>query len=202
MKKLSLSLIFLFCLSLTTYAQDLNFGAKAGLNLAGISFESDSYSTSSRIGFHVGGFVNYKFDEKFAVQPEIYFSTGGNEWDFNNGSTTGEIKTSNLVIPVLLQYSIVQNLVAEAGLQYSALLSIEQQIDGFSDGFEDISEFYKSGTVGAAIGAIYQLDTLVPGLSAGLRFSFDLSNINSEDVDAGNLRQNAFQVNILYTIPK
>lgn len=189
-------------MAISLNAQNLNFGAKAGLNIAGISFESDSYSTSSRIGFHLGAFVNYKFDEKFAIQPEINFSTGGNEWDFNNGTSTGEIKTSNLSIPVLLQYNAIQNLIFEAGLQYNVLLSIEQKIDGFSGGFEDISEFYKSGTLGAAIGAIYQLDTILPGLAAGLRFTFDLTNINDVDVDAGNLRQNAFQINILYTIPK
>ncbi|WP_299522845.1 porin family protein [Winogradskyella sp.] len=202
MKKFTLSLAFILCITFSINAQDLNYGAKAGLNIAGISFESDSYSTSSRIGFHVGGFVNYRFDEKFAIQPEINFSTGGNEWDFGNGDTTGEIKISNLSIPVLLQYDVVDNFVVEGGLQYNFLLSVEQKIDGSGDGFEDISEFYKSGTLGAAIGAIYQLDTLVPGLAAGLRFVFDLTNINDEDVDAGNLRQNAFQVNILYTIPK
>ncbi len=202
MKKLTLSLAIILCFAVAINAQDLNFGAKAGLNIAGISFESDSYSTSSRIGFHVGGFVNYQFSDDFALQPEINFSTGGNEWDFNDGSTTGEIKTSNLSIPVLLQYTAVESFVFEAGLQYNVLLSIEQKIDGFGDGFEDISEFYKSGTIGAAIGALYQLDALVPGLSAGLRFVFDLTNINDTEVDAGNLRQNAFQINFLYTIPK
>ena len=201
MKKITLSLTFILCTALSINAQDLNFGAKAGLNIAGISFESDSYSTSSRLGFHIGGFANYKFSEKFAVQPEIYFSTGGNEWDFNNGTTTGELKTSTLSIPVLLQYDVIENLVVEAGLQYNFLLSIEQKINGFSDGFEDISEFYKSGTIGFAIGVLYHLDALVQGLAAGLRFTADLTNINDEEVDAGNLRQNAFQVNVLYTIP-
>ncbi|MEO1031442.1 MAG: porin family protein [Bacteroidota bacterium] len=202
MKRITLSLTFILCIAFTTNGQDLNFGAKAGLNITGVSFESDSYSTSSRIGFHVGGFANYKFSEKFAVQPEIYFSTGGNEWDFNNGDTTGEIKTSAISIPVLLQYDVIDHLVVEGGLQYNFLLSIEQKIDGSNDGFEDISEFYKSGTIGFAIGALYHLDALVPGLAAGLRFTADLSKINDVDVDAGNLRQNAFQINVLYTIPK
>ncbi|WP_299363329.1 porin family protein [Winogradskyella sp.] len=202
MKKLTLSFTFILCIAFSINAQDLNFGAKAGLNIAGISFENDSYSTSSRIGFHIGGFVNYNLNEKFAVQPEVYFSTGGNEWDFSNESTTGEVKTSNLSIPILLQYEVIDNLVIEGGPQYNILLSIEQKIDGSNDGFEDISEFYKSGIIGAAIGALYRLEDLVPGLAAGLRFAFDLTNINDVDVDAGNLRQNAFQVSILYTIPK
>ncbi|MEM9680263.1 MAG: hypothetical protein AAF901_08050, partial [Bacteroidota bacterium] len=59
----------------------------------------------------------------------------------------------------------------------------------------------KSGTLAIAFGGTYNLGKLLEGLSAGLRFYTDISNINDEDVDAGNLRSNMFQVNILYTIP-
>jgi hypothetical protein len=56
----------------------ITFGAKAGLNLSSASvdrtFDTD---ISSLVGVHVGGFANFKFNEKFALQPELLFSTQG-----------------------------------------------------------------------------------------------------------------------------
>ncbi|WP_179345662.1 porin family protein [Winogradskyella ursingii] len=199
MKRFFLSL-FIFTITITSVeAQDLNYGAKAGLNIAGISFSSSDYSTSPRIGFLVGGFLNYKIKEKLSVQPEVFYSTGGNNWDFNDGATTGEIKTSLISLPVLLKYNITNGLFLEAGLQYNFLLSIEQKIEESGNGFEDLTEFYKSGTLGFAIGASYQLDMVTNGLAAGLRFTSDFSKLNDVDVDADSLKQYALQLTLLYT---
>lgn len=176
-------------------SQEFQFGAKGGVNIASISFSGSGYSTSSVIGVHVGAFGNYDIDEKLAVQPELLFSTGGNNWTIS--SVEGEIRTSHLTIPVLLQYNITDALYAEAGPQYSFLLSIKQSIEGGES--EDIKEFYKSGAFGLGIGIGYNLESLVAGLSANARYTTDLTEINDVEVDAGNLKSNMFQIGLAYT---
>jgi len=197
MKKIILSLCFISSVSLLN-AQNINFGAKVGANLSSISFSDSDYSTSSKVGFHIGGFVNYAFDEKLALQPELFYTTGGNTWTVS--STDGEVKTTEIAIPILVQYQVAENIHVEAGPQYNFLLSIEQAIN---DGdFDDIKEFYKSGYLGLALGAGYNLETLLPGLKAGLRYTFGLSEINDEEVGAGDLKASALQLSFQYTFSK
>tara|TARA_R110000850_G_scaffold277086_1_gene422374 strand:- start:106920 stop:107531 length:612 start_codon:yes stop_codon:yes gene_type:complete len=184
--------------SFLVQSQEFQFGAKGGINIASISFSDSDYSTSSVIGVHVGAFGKFSIDEKLAIQPELFFSTGGNTWSISN--VEGEINTTHLTLPVLLQYSITDALYAEAGPQYSFLLSIKQSInDGES---EDIKEFYKSGAFGLGIGIGYNLESLVSGLSANVRYTTDLTDINDVEVDAGSLKSNMFQIGLAYTFSK
>ncbi|WP_178989015.1 porin family protein [Winogradskyella schleiferi] len=200
MKNQALSITFFLFTLVTITAQDINFGAKAGVNIASIKFEDKDYSTSPRIGAHVGGFVNYEINEKLSGQLEVFYSMGGNKWDYDNGDTTGKVKTSMISIPLLAQYEVIEHLSAEAGIQYNFLLSVKQKIDDVDDSFEDLSKYYKTGSFGFALGALYQLDMLVPGLAAGLRYTRDLTKLNNSDVDAGKIKQGILQINFVYTL--
>lgn len=197
MKKLTLSFILIFYLTLVSNAQDLKYGAKAGLNIASLNWD-DAYDTSSKIGVLFGGFVNYKLQEKLALHSELFFSSGGGTWE--RESFDGEVKLSFLSIPVLIQYDIAENLYLEGGLQYNFLLSNKEAV-GDSD-FDDLSENFKTGAFGFAIGAAYRLDTLVQGLVAGIRYTADISELNDIEVNAGDYKTSAIQISFLYTLSK
>jgi len=186
------------CLSFAINAQEFNFGAKAGINIANISFGDSDYTTSSFIGVHFGAIGNYSINEKATLQPELLFSTGGNTWKFN--TTEGKVKTSYISIPVMLQYNVTEEFYVEIGPQYNVLLSIKQSIN---DGdLVDIKEYYKSGTLGLGFGVGYDLDFVMPGLKASLRYYRDLSRMNDKDVDADNLKSSMFQIGVTYTFMK
>lgn len=197
MRKLTLSFILIFCITFVSNAQDLKYGAKAGLNIASLNWD-DSYDTSPKIGVHFGGFVNYKLQEKLALHSELFFSSGGGTWE--NGNLDGEVKLSFLSIPVLIQYDIINNLYLEGGLQYNFLLSNKEAV-GDGD-FEDYSDNFKTGAFGFAIGAAYRLDTLLQGLVAGIRYTADLSKLNDIEVNAGDYKTSAIQISFLYTLSK
>lgn len=186
------------CLSMSICAQEFKFGAKAGINIANISFGDADYTTGSFIGVHFGAIGNYSINEKITLQPELLFSTGGNTWKAD--TTEGKIKTSYISIPFMLQFNVSEEFYVEIGPQYNMLLSIKQSIN---DGdLVDIKEFYKSGTLGLGFGIGYDLDSVTPGLTASLRYSRDLSRMNDKDVDADNLKSSMFQIGATYTFTK
>ena len=113
MKNTILAVAFLATI-LTSTAQETNskitFGAKAGLNISSASIDrSYDSDVSSLTGVNVGVFSNYKFDEKFAMQAELLFSTQGyNEYLNDGGYIFDEKVMLNYInLPIVFQYSFV-----------------------------------------------------------------------------------------------
>lgn len=210
-----LVLTSLLCLPFGVSAQDFTYGAKAGVNIATLNFDDNS-STKSFLGVHVGAFGNYAVNEEFAIQPELFFSTGGTKYSYNytyNPSVdmemggnaaiykvSGKIKTSSITLPVMLQYNIWEALFIEAGPQFNFLLSIKESVDGGAD--DDIKESYKTGTFGYGVGIGYDLRAFAPGLKVGLRFTGDFSDMNKEEIGAGSLKSQMFQLGVSYAFIK
>lgn len=92
--------IFLFiCLSLFgisySFAQDISYGFKAGLNFSKINTEDieqldnvDLESFDQNSGFHLGIVFNTKFSEYFGARGEFLFSQKGGRYEFEGPSYT------------------------------------------------------------------------------------------------------------------
>lgn len=123
MKKVFLTMAALFAFGFAN-AQDVKFGAKAGLNLSMLSGGSDS-----KVGFHVGGVAEIKFNDKVSLQPELMFSTEGgkNSYNGNLGGTyytyNQEIKLNKIIMPVMFKYYVIPNLSLELGPQLDYIVS-------------------------------------------------------------------------------
>ena len=75
MKKIFLILLFIGIKS--ALAQNITTGLKAGINISNFTGENSSFSKSgSLIGFHAGGFLNFKFTG-ISLQTELLISTAG-----------------------------------------------------------------------------------------------------------------------------
>ncbi len=197
-----LLLILGFTISGFTFlnAQSVKYGAKAGVNIANISFSTETYKDKPIIGIHIGGFGNYAINDKLAVQTELLFSTEGNKWDGGLGYN-GKTKLTQIRIPILIQYILINNLSLEGGLQYGLLLSAKQTSS--IDNQVDIKEYYKSGNLGYAIGVGYDLSDLVTGLKAGLRYNGDFSKLNNaDDLGGGDLKNSVIQISFSYNFSK
>jgi hypothetical protein len=76
MKKLFLAL-FSTIVTTISFAQTINFGIKAGLNLSEFYRNNSITVNNSNIsGFNAGGIVNIDY-KNFSIQPGIFYSTKG-----------------------------------------------------------------------------------------------------------------------------
>ena len=178
----------------TTSSQDTKFGIKAALNIASLTGDVDN--PSSLTGFQIGGFAEIKVSEKFAIQPELMYSTqGGTESvsysEFISGievevNGDAEYKLSYLNIPVMAKYYATPKFSFEFGPQIGFLLSAKNDWSAsatgggvsFSEsGSEDIKDSTSSIDFGLNLGAGYDF---TEHFGAGVRYNFGLTTVDDE----------------------
>ena len=207
MKKTILA-VALLATFLTSNAQETNskttFGAKAGLNVSSASVDR-GYDTdiSSLVGVYVGGFANFKLDEKWAVQPELLFSTQGfKEYDNDGGYIYDDkIKLTYINLPVSFQYIVASKFNVEAGPQVDFLLSGKADGKYYDPMFDetqtqnnvDIKDSLKSVVFGFNFGAGY---AITPKLSANIRYHLGLSE--ADDLEGVKVKNRNFQIGLGY----
>jgi hypothetical protein len=205
MKKIILSAAALFAFGFAN-AQDLKFGAKAGVNFANLSTNYSSLDETSentmKIGFHVGGLVEIKFSEKFALQPELLYSAQGtttesssNDFGFGSSSSESKLSLGYINVPIMVKFYPIEKLFIEAGPQVGFLISAKEKSEGTTtitytngEGMEvtetesfdtetDMKDFYKSIDFGINFGVGYEF---TENLFANVRYNLGLSNIAEE----------------------
>ncbi len=118
-------------------AQEIKFGAKVGLNVSGLrgDYPAEIDETKSKIGFHIGGFAEYKINNKFVLQPELLISTQGGSSEiieYYGGGTYFESfkqtpKLTYINLPIMLKYLIIKNLSIEFGPQIGYLINAKSK---------------------------------------------------------------------------
>lgn len=212
MKKILLSTVFLF--SALSYAQDVKFGAKVGLNISNLSGDVDD--TKSLIGAHLGGFAEISISEKFAIQPELLFSMQGAKSEYSESdidySYSEETKTklNYLNIPLLAKYYVADKFALLAGPQFGILMSAKEDyefsetLSGTTDsGSEsiDAKEFYKSLALSFNLGASY---SITENFFVDARYNLGLSSIAKDYTDefgdstSLKINNNVFQFSVGY----
>lgn len=183
MKKLFLTAAAIFAFGFAN-AQETKFGVKAGLNMADLGGD-DADGIDSKIGFHVGGFAEIKLSDKFAVQPELVYSTQGGKVD------GGKYNFDYLNIPIMAKFYATEQFSIEAGPQIGFLMSAKVKPD--SGDSIDVKDELKSTDFGANIGLGYNF---TENISANLRYNLGLSNI--VDADGAELKNNVFSLSVGY----
>ncbi|WP_179318497.1 porin family protein [Winogradskyella helgolandensis] len=183
MKKL-LVVVALAALGLTekTNAQDIEFGAKAGLNIS--NFTGGDADRNSLIGFHVGFISEIPLSEKFSLQPELLYSRQGSEVQ-----DVVKIKVDYLAIPIMAKYYVADRFSLEVGPQFSFLVNDKgEYID--SD-LPDEDTDASSVDIGANVGLGYNLGS---NLFVQARYNFGISTV-AENPD---IKNSVFQVALGY----
>ncbi len=196
MKILLTSLMLALMCSTGLLAQEIDFGVKAGANIANQKLTGDfNLDTKAIVSFHGGVFVVWMFTEQLGLQPELLLSMQGSKdkddmYDY-------KITTNYVNIPVLVRYNINDMFSVHAGPQFGILISAKEEFDGDKD---DIKDDFKTMDVGLAIGAEANLP--VPNLGVGLRYIIGLTNVLSEDgsFDDTELKNGVFQIYVTYKI--
>jgi hypothetical protein len=179
MLKLLFSFIFIIA-SITSFAQGIGFGLKAGVNFANVS-DVSSLNNESRTGFMLGAFFSPAFSGKkiFGYRTELIYSEQG--YDFKTQSTTGNVKLNYLMLPQLTTINITRLIQLQLGAQISFLL--DASVDSTSSNssvspFQKAVDYYNRLDYGLAGGV-----ELHPykGLLLNARYNLGLSNNNRSD---------------------
>ena len=176
-------------------AQQIKFGAKAGLNLA--TFKGADLGAGAdlktKYGVAFGATAEFSLTDKFSVQPELLFSQQGLKATIevleDNEILDVDFNVNYLSVPVLAKYYVLKGLSLEAGPQVSFLLSEKITVNGI-EAMEAPEP--KKVDFSANIGLGYQFDN---GLFVQGRYNHGFTNINEEGDDAQN---EVFQFSIGY----
>ena len=190
MKTSLLTLLLAAAVVVSVDAQKLNFGIKAGLNIANQDYESEGISISpdSRTSFHVGGFLTFMFSDKIGLQPELMYSDVGSQWDIIGEEM--DVKMQYLSLPVLVRYQPIDLLNIHAGPQFSYRLKAEGGDENMDDDTQDIE-------VAAAIGAGVDLPI---GIGFSARYVLGLTD--AFDVEDVTVKNNVVQLSLTYRFGK
>ncbi|CAM3392098.1 porin family protein [Aequorivita lipolytica] len=188
MKKLLLfTAVVLFAFT-TAQSQELRIGFKAGVNFASIGGDfTDDYD--GRTSFHIGGLVEIPISEKFAVQPELLYSSQGatSEYSDSFGGVTftveEKLKLDYINIPIMAKYYIIDGLAVEAGPQFGILVSAKGEYEASGGGDsesdeEDLKDVYNTLDIGFGLGGSYRLNN---GVFFSARYVIGLSDVTNED---------------------
>lgn len=201
MKKLILSAMAVFAFGYVN-AQEVSFGAKAGLNIANLSGDMEE-DTKSLMGLHVGAFAEIQFTERFSFQPELLYSMQGAKMEESavGMSMEAKYKLSYINVPLMVKFYAAESFFIEAGPQVGFLMSAKTEWEASGGGLnesgdEDIKDELKSIDFGLNIGIGYNF---TENLSVGARYNLGLSNIaDVEDGDDYKINNRVIQVSVGY----
>ena len=164
MKKILLTAAAVFAFSFAN-AQDVKFGAKAGLNFSSLA---NAEGAKTQVGFHLGGYATISVSDKFAVQPELLYSAQGAKFE------GGSLNLSYINIPVMAKFNVADKFNLEVGPQIGLLMSATAKS---SAGSLDVKEGYKTMDFGLNFGAGYDV---AENINVGLRYCLGLSQLEKE----------------------
>lgn len=140
MKKLFL-LGIMALISSATFAQDLSWNVKAGMNMSSMSNMDDS---KMKIGFNAGVGATYAFDETWSIRPSLLFTTKGVKEDFDEGTMTYNPMYIELPIMGAVSFPLSDgvNLVVSTGPYFAygiggKVKAGDEKINFFGDGEDE-----------------------------------------------------------------
>lgn len=218
MKKLLLIASMAMLGSLTVKAQELRFGPKAGYSLSMLKAESDgeSYKFDSKSTFYAGALVEYKFNDKFAVQGELLYSPLGGKQEESvsysemgvtvTGTEKSDFKLGTFQIPVSAKYFATENfafgvgvnfgIVTSAKVDYTTSLTATAMGETFSENesdTEDIKNEVKSLNLAPFVGVEYTMEN---GLFFDARYNLGVSNLVKNPEGDETLKNSFLQVGV------
>jgi len=125
MKKTILFTGVMFIITVNCQAQLLQIGAKVGLNYA--NYSGTSIQTDALTSYHAGLIAEVKLLDKFAIQPELLYTTQGASYKVGINEIKNEL--GYIAIPVLAKLYLSKSFSLELGPQASFLLSEKNKFD-------------------------------------------------------------------------
>ena len=174
MKKIILAALLFVAASTTTQAQLVKFGVKAGVNFAnqtGDATDAPGIDKEGITSYHAGLVAEIKLLDRFAIQPELLYSTQGASYKEAGQEFKNEL--GYLTIPVMAKFYLTDSFSLEVGPQASFLLSEKDNFDIYDN------ETFEFG-VNAGLGFKLTENFFIQG-----RYGLGLTDV-SKDADVKN----------------
>jgi hypothetical protein len=188
MKFLFTTVLAVFLLSSVANAQHVNFGIKGGLNLYNVKNDNDVKFDNS-IGFHLGLLAHIHLTERFAMQPEVVFSTQGANTSI--GSIKGDLNLDYINIPLMFQSMFDNGFRLQAGPQVGFLINAKSRVGNVNS---EVKNDFSKLDLGVGVGMSYVYPPSGFGFDA--RYNIGLNNIN----EGGSVNSNnrGLQLGVFY----
>lgn len=202
MKQIILLIVSCMLLCTGAFAQS-TMGIVAGPNFANFGgSEANTWGEanadpSMQVKFHLGIFFNKELSEDWSIEPRLLYSTKGPKYEGEvpfYGEVTYKKLLSYIDIPVLVKYSINEQLSVYAGPQIGFLLSAK-----VDDGEEkvDAKDQYKSTDFALAFGSGYRITEKI---GVNLFYDLGLSKIAQYESLSYNVKNNVIKLSLTYTL--
>jgi hypothetical protein len=162
-------------------AQGLDWGARAGINLATVSSEGEGADPGfdTQAGLLAGGFVTWRVGPWLEVQPEVLYSAKGAKVEADGVAST--LRLDYLEVPVLAKFpfgALGRRLYAAAGPAVGVRLRARSRAE-FSGATEevDVSDLVARTDFGIALGGGVE----VGPIAIDGRYTFGLSDLDTAD---------------------
>lgn len=194
MKKLFIAAILLVSGSTAMMAQsNLAFGVKGGVNFSNLTgdnvgeFDEDSARTS----FNLGAVLEIPVTEKFAVQPEVFYSGQGFDLVQRDNEQDTEFQLNYINVPVLAKLYLVQGLYLEAGPQLGFL--VDSKIDGPNGSIDLNEDNFNDIDFAGAVGLGYKFNG---GLFLNARYTQGFTDIYDGETGDGSTKNGVFSASL------
>ena len=164
MKKFFLMAIITM-VSMNMNAQGLQFGVRGGLNLSTESKTEVTRNPKFKTGLHIGGVVNYAFNDRFELEGDLLYSMQGfkDKVYFTDSeqimANKDYLATSHyLNLPIAAKINIVKGIYIECGPQFGFLLSKNDKVEGLDSPDNFTSENTKKFDFGLLGGLGYKFE--------------------------------------------
>lgn len=172
-------LFMLFFNKITSEAQD--FKGKIILGVTANQVDGDHYSGYNKLGFKAGGAVEYNINEKFSIQPEIYYVKKGARPTDNLFVWT----INYIEFPLLVNLRFSPKFLVQAGPAANFLLSSNVSGSDVTDELNFVNPLLVAGLE-------YEI---IPGLAINGRFAYSIVPFNkdSQVVNRGGIGGMSYQ---------
>lgn len=194
MKKILL-FVAIITLGISTFAQDVKYGVKGGLNIANLG--GDDPEGDSKASFYLGGFVTFQLNKNFEFQPELVYSQQGSKAEEDNYEA--KFKANYLNIPLLFKAKVFgsEHLKAVAGPQIGILVSSELSSDDpLSEEEMDFKKYMKDLDFALGLGLEYDFDDK---FTFSARYNWGLSKIFDQDMVESDAKNSVFQIGVAFS---
>lgn len=165
----------------TTTTRDAEFGVKGGFNISNL-YSDDVDDENVLYGFNAGVYANFPVSDMISIQPELFYTTKGSEWEYNNAFIDGssKLRLDYIQLPVLAKFYIGEHFNVHVG-PYAAFLvnanvKSENNLD-FAEVDEDLdTDDFEKFDYGLSAGVEFAFDPL----TVGLRYDYGLSEIGKD----------------------
>jgi hypothetical protein len=181
MRKHILILALLISVCITAKAQ-FSVGVKAGVNYSTI--DANNLKNSSVAGYQAGVFA--RVGGSVYLQPELYLSGTGGQFQSDDNVYSGTVKFTNLDLPVLIGVRFGPqklNFRIMGGPVFTTILNTDESLSqNFNATYNDFRS-YKNLTVEGQLGAGVDFGPL----TADLRYQFGVNEVNEDHQQRQNL---------------